>query len=158
MAIFDVAAPPEVVWGCINDVTNYPKLVSGVAEVSIYDGPRTSGGVTRTRAKWTLSFLGYRQSYFNEMVYDSRQSSMTFRLDYSRNSDFDDTVGKWHVALLPNGGSRVTYSAALTLRMWLPKTVVDMLFSKTLGQATAWVGPEAEKRFAAAGGSVLAAA
>jgi hypothetical protein len=72
MAIFDVPAPPEVVWDCINDVASYPKMVSGVAEVSVYDGPRTSGGVTRTRARWTLSFLGYKVAYYNEMVYEPK--------------------------------------------------------------------------------------
>jgi len=158
MATFDVPAPPETVWSCINDIKAYPKMVAGVSDVAIYDGPRSAGGgTTRTKARWTLSFLGYKVTYFNEMIFDPRQNSMTFRLDYSRNSDLDDTVGKWHVKPIPGPDgtthSRVSYSASLTLRMWLPKTVVDMLFASTLGQATSWVGPEAKKRYAAAGGA-----
>ena len=127
-------------------------------------------------------------TYYNEMQYEPKSNSMTFRLDYARNSDLDDTVGKWHVVpiAMPDGSThsrvreraneehcpksaahlirvrltallslcslQVSYSAALTLRMWLPKAVIDMLFSSTLGQATSWVAPEAKKRFAAASG------
>ena len=40
MAIFDVPAPPEIVWDCINDIKSYPKMVSGVAWTSIDDARR----------------------------------------------------------------------------------------------------------------------
>ena len=158
MAVFDVPAPPEVVWDCINDIKQYPKMVSGVTAVQIYDGPKSiGGGGTLTKAQYTLSFVGYKVSYYVELKYEPRLNSMTFHLDYSRNSDLDDTVGHWHVVAIdgPDGAvhSRISYSAALTLRMWLPKAVVDMLFATTLGQATSWVAPEAKKRLAAAGGA-----
>lgn len=157
-AVFDVAAPPSVVWGCINDLKNYPKMVPGVAAMEVYRGPSTSGGVTTTHAKWTLALLGYRLSYYLITKYEPRLNSMTFRLDYSRDSDLSDSVGHWHVVPLsrPDGSthSRVTYSAALTLRGWFPKAVIDLLFATTLGRATAWVSTEALKRVSASGGPV----
>jgi len=153
-AVFEVAAPPEIVWDCINDIKAYPKMVTGVVAVSIYDGPRTSGGVTTKKAQWTLGFMGYKQTYYNVLTFEPRQNSMTFKLDYTRNSDFDDAVGKWYVEPIGDGSSsRVFYSAALQLRIWLPKFVVNALFESTLGQATSWVAPEAMKRLAAAGGA-----
>ena len=159
MAVFDVKAPPDIVWDAILDVRSYPRMVQGVVECEPYDGPTSlGGGATRTRARWTLSFVGYRVSYFVEMLYQPRLDSMTFRLDYSRDSDIDDTVGHWHVVAVPGPDgatyTRVSYSAALTLRMWLPKYVVDLLFATTLGQATSWVAPEATKRLAASGRTV----
>jgi len=157
VTVFDIAAPPATVWACILDLKNYPKMVPGVAAMEIYKAPSASGGTTTTLAKWTLALLGYRLSYYLETRYEPRSNSMTFRLDYSRNSDIDDTVGYWHVAPLNKADgsthSRVTYSAALTLKGWFPKPVVDILFATTIGRATSWVGVEATKRFAAAGGS-----
>lgn len=35
--------------------------------------------------------------YFLTHLYDPKQRSMTFRLDYSRQSDLDDCVGYWYV-------------------------------------------------------------
>jgi len=156
VAVFDVAAPPTTVWECILDLKNYPRMVPGVAAMDLYNGPSTSGGVTTTRAQWTLAVLGYRLSYYLETRHNPSLNSMTFRLDYSRNSDIDDTVGYWHVAPLrrANGElhSRVTYSAALTLKGWFPKPVVDILFATTIGRATGWVAVEAGKRIAAGAG------
>lgn len=149
-AVFDVSAPPSVVWDCINDLKNYPNMVPGVSAMEVYRGPSTSGGVTTTHAKWTLALLGYRLSYYLVTRYEPRLNSMTFRLDYSRDSDISDSVGHWHVVPLagPDGSthSRVTYSAALTLRGWFPKAVIDLLFATTLGRATSWVSSEALKR------------
>eukprot|EP00322_Chrysochromulina_rotalis_P002968 CAMPEP_0115851228 /NCGR_PEP_ID=MMETSP0287-20121206/12374_1 /TAXON_ID=412157 /ORGANISM="Chrysochromulina rotalis, Strain UIO044" /LENGTH=286 /DNA_ID=CAMNT_0003305255 /DNA_START=132 /DNA_END=992 /DNA_ORIENTATION=+ len=157
MAVFDVPAPPSLVWDCILDLKNYPRMVPGVSAMELYYGPSTSGGVTSTKAKWTLSMIGYRLSYYLITKYEPKHNSMTFRLDYSRNSDLDDSVGYWHVAPLPREDgsthSRVTYMAALALRGWFPKSVIDFLFATTLGKATEWVGTEAAKRMSAGGGA-----
>jgi len=153
LAVFDVAAPPEVVWSCINDIKNYPKMVPGVAETQIYD---VSGQVTR--AKYTLALLGYKVSYFLELKFQPRLNSMTFHLDYTRFSDVEDTTGYWHVAPItgPDGAqhSRVSYMAAMMLRGWWPKSVTDFLLATTLGRATGWVGTEAVARHSNAGGAV----
>jgi hypothetical protein len=36
MATFDVAAPPSLVWDCILDLKNYPRMVPGVSAVELY--------------------------------------------------------------------------------------------------------------------------
>ena len=162
MAVFDVPAPPEVVWDCINDIKQYPKMVSGVTAVQIYDGPKSiGGGGTLTKAQYTLSFVGYKVSYYVELKYEPRLNSMTFHLDYSRNSDLDDTVGHWHVVAIdgPDGAvhSRISYSAALTLCGYQSRGRHALRDDPRPSDA---VAPEAKKRLAAggAGGSVVVAA
>jgi len=146
LAVFDVAAPPAVVWACINDLPAYPRMVPGVHATKVYGGG-TRGGVKTTLVTWTLKLLGYSVTYHLEFQHSPSASAAAFALDYSRNSDIDDTVGYWHVAPR-NGGSssRVTYSAALLLKGWFPKPVVDFLLSTTLGRATQWVATEAATR------------
>ncbi|KAL1526518.1 hypothetical protein AB1Y20_015228 [Prymnesium parvum] len=153
VAVFDVAAPPEVVWGCINDLENYPRMVPGVAETSIYSVTPLGGGGKLTKAKYTIAMLGYRVSYFIELKFEPRLNSMTFKLDYTRSSDLDDATGYWHVVPLSGKGgeshSRVTYMAAMKLKAWLPKPITDFLLTTTLGQATGWVVTQAEARHSA---------
>ena len=77
VAIFDVPVPPSIVWDGINDITSYPKMVSGVSSVQIYSGPSTSSGVTRTKAKWTLSFLGYKVCVLTRDTAQGEQRALT---------------------------------------------------------------------------------
>lgn len=156
IAVFDVPAPPKLVWECINDLKEYPRMVPGVSSMQIERTASLSGGGTQTLAKWTVAVLGYKLSYFLDLRYEPRHNTQSFRLDYSKFSDIDDTVGYWHVAprVGPGGEahSRVTYSAALTLRGWFPKSVIDFLMATTLGKATAWVTAESARRLPAGGG------
>mmetsp|Transcript_35550 Transcript_35550/g.74663 ORF Transcript_35550/g.74663 Transcript_35550/m.74663 type:complete len:291 (+) Transcript_35550:83-955(+) len=152
VAVFHVDAPPDVVWSCITDIRQYPRMVPGVAETSVYGTSKTRSGGQHTLVKYTLALLGYRMTYFLDIWYEPKQNSMTFRMDYTRLSDLDDTIGYWHVEPTDTG-SRVTYSAALILRGWWPKPVVNMLLSTSLGRATSWVGIEAAKRLTASGGA-----
>lgn len=104
LAVFDVAAPPALVWQCINDIPAYPRMVPGVAATEVYDSSPLPHGGKLTRAKYTIALLGYRLSYYLDLKYEPKLSSMTFRLDYSRHSDIDDATGYWHVA--PTGEGR----------------------------------------------------
>ena len=97
LASFHVAASPEVVWACINDIRAYPRMVPGVSAIDVY-AESASRGAKLTSAKYTIALLGYKLSYYVAMRYDPRASCMTFKLDYSRLSDVDDAVGYWHVA------------------------------------------------------------
>ena len=115
LAVFDVAAPPEVIWECINDLKSYPRMVPGVAETQIYDTGSLRGGGTLTRAKYTLALLGYRISYYLDLKYEPRLNSMTFHLDYTRLSDIDDTIGYWHVAPIAGPAGDRAVVAARTL-------------------------------------------
>lgn len=67
-----------------------------------------------------------------QLALTCKRPHFLLRLDYSRLSDIDDTVGYWHV-VASGSGSRVTYSAALLLKGWWPKPVIDMLLATSLG-------------------------
>ena len=43
LAVFDVPAPPALVWECINDLPNYPRMVPGVAATTVYGGASRGG-------------------------------------------------------------------------------------------------------------------
>ncbi len=79
---------------------------------------------------------------------------MTFRLDYNRRSDLDDSVGYWYVQ--PKGRPsrdgeqvcRVFYSCDTKMRQWVPGPVYALLTKKALTQTTTWVYDEALKEWA----------
>ena len=48
-----------------------------------------------------LSFF-LKFDYFCEHIYYPKYSSMIWTLDYDKQSDFDNTVGIWHVKENPN--------------------------------------------------------
>ena len=72
-------------------------MVSGVSDTQIYESSKLSGGGSLTKAQFTLAMLGYKLTYYLVLRYEPRKQSMVFRLDYSRYSDLDDSVGYWHV-------------------------------------------------------------
>ena len=92
VATFDVQAPPALVWECINDLPSYPRMVPGVSETRIY-GTSFRAGVRQTYVTWTLRLMGYSVRYHLNYKYSPSQSAAVFSLDYTRNSDVDDTVG-----------------------------------------------------------------
>jgi len=71
---------------------------------------------------------------------------VTWTLDYDKKSDLDDSVGYWYVQENSNVDklTRVYYSVHVKVPEWLPSFAVDMLKTKALKSATAWVKVEAE--------------
>ena len=73
------------------------------------------------------------------------EKSLTWSLDYSKYSDFDDCQGHWHLEPVDDSTTRVFYAADLMLRGAVPKPVLNILSKKALKEATGWVKREAEK-------------
>ena len=126
MAIFDVPAPPEIVWDCINDVKSYPKMVSGVDSCVTY-ADATQGGLQVVKSEYEISALHMRFKYYVKHTFDPAQRCMVFHLDYDRRSDLDDTVGYWYVDPRGRAVCRVYYSCECKLRGWVPGPVYNML-------------------------------
>ena len=159
VAVQDIAAAPDVVWSRILAFKDYPRMVNGVKETSVYEDKKS--GDTRTlKVRMKLGMMGVSLEYFIKHTYAPKQSVMTWTLDYSKSSDLIDSVGYWCILEHPSmpGATRVLYSVDAAFPSWVPGFVVNVLTSKALTDATAWVKIESEKAQQKLGGLPSASA
>ena len=125
-------------------------MVSGVAESKNY-----AEVMHKNKTKTMLTHIVLKvavmkfSGYFHHTYYPPPLSSVTWTLDYGRTSDYVDSVGYWHVAPHPDAPktkSRLYYSVNLIPADFVPEWIVNILQKQALGQATAWVKYESEKR------------
>lgn len=141
VAIQDIQATPEAIWNRIRAFREYPGMVNYVEQCEPYleDGHDL-------RVRFVLSVVGFRYEYY--ILHDFRpdQGYMTWTLDYSRESDLDDSVGYWVVEEVQErpGFSRLYYSIDMRTRGWMPGFLRRMIARQGLEDATAWVKKEAE--------------
>jgi ribosome-associated toxin RatA of RatAB toxin-antitoxin module len=144
LAVFRVHAPPEVTWATINDFKNYPKYISEVKDIEVY---KKDGGNIDVR--FAISSWGVSIEYFIHHDYDMANRWGTWTLDYTRESDLDDSVGFWRVT--PVDGqpeqSTVEYSVDIAIKGWVPGFVRGLLVDNGLKAATTWVKVQSEKRY-----------
>jgi len=142
----DISAPSDLVWGRILDYDNYAKMVPKTVESKNYNveqhktGPRNPLAQTiYTRMK--VGFPMLKLEFFIKHLYYPALNSLTWTLDYTKTSDFDDSCGYWYVIPHPDNSkmTRVYYSVQVSMFDWVPKFVVDFMSSKALTDATGWV-------------------
>jgi len=85
MAVQDVAAPPATVWKRIVSYDRYPDWVNYVQECEIYEKQGD-----RIKVRFVLKGLGFNIEYYIDHVFHPELGYMTWTLDYSRLSDFDE--------------------------------------------------------------------
>ncbi len=141
IVVQDVNASPEVIWSRITRYDKYPQWVSGVLECAEYENQGE-----RIKVRFLVGAMGTKVAYYVDHVYKPAEGWMTWTLDYTRESDLDDSVGFWRVEALPEkpGWSRVTYSVDVRLRGWVPGFIETLIAKRGLTQATEWVKREAE--------------
>ena len=147
LVVQDVHAPPDVVWDRILDFDHYVGMVPKTAESSNYQVIRHKATkrdpleqTIFTKMKVGLPLVP-KMTFFVKHLYYPELNSLTWTLDYTRKSDFDDSVGYWYVIphpTLPNW-SRVYYSVSVSMYDWVPKAVVNFMSTKALTDATGWV-------------------
>ena len=95
-----------------------------------------------------LTFLTTQYESYYDHKYHPRESSMTWRLDYEKTSDFDDVSGHWHVEEHPSNpqASRVFYACDVKMSSAVPGPILNYLSKQALKQATGWVKKESEKK------------
>lgn len=145
MAIFKVNASPDVTWAVINDFASYPKWIDEVKKAEVY---KKDGG--RIDVAFTIKSFPVTIDYFIHHDYDMAGRWGTWTLDYSRESDLDDSVGFWRVSPVEGnpGQSIVEYSVDIKIKGWVPGFIREMLVDNGLKQATSWVKIQSEKRAA----------
>lgn len=141
VAVMDIHAAPSVIWSRITNYSMYPTWVDHVSECGVY---RQEPGLIFTR--FVLSTMGMSIEYYIRHVDRHNDGYLTWTLDYSRNSDFDDSVGYWRVTPLDSTTSRLEYSVAILVKGYVPDFIVDMVTSKGLTNATSWVKKQSEGR------------
>jgi len=141
MAIQDIQASPETVWNRIAAFREYPEMVAHVSECEPY---LEEGDDVRVR--FVLKILAFRYEYYIRHDFQPERGYVTWTLDYSRESDLDDSVGYWAVEEHPDrpGHSRLFYSIDMRTRGWMPGFIRNMIARQGLEDATGWVKREAE--------------
>ena len=145
VAIMDVAAPPDDVWAIILDFSHYPDWVDQLAVCSPY---RESGD--HRYVQFEIRSLGMSVEYFIDHTVHRDAGYVTWALDYSRESDLDDSVGYWFIRPHPDhaGWSRVEYTVDVRVASAVPSFIEDIVAKKGLRDATSWLPKAAEARAA----------
>ncbi|NOY27211.1 MAG: hypothetical protein GXP62_15185 [Oligoflexia bacterium] len=141
VSVMDVHGSSEQVWAVIDDFSSYPDWIDDLDECEVYG--RTEHQVL---VRFKLRVLGRDVEYFIDHNRRPDLGYMTWQLDYSRDSDIDDSTGYWLVYAAPGhpGYTRVEYSVDLRVKGWVPAFVEDMLANKGLDKATSWVKVQVE--------------
>ena len=142
----DVNASEAICMSKIRDLTSYHKYIPTVKKVTMYDEKKLFNGTIRSKAQFDVSVFRVGFRYFIDLTYIPKYNTLTWTLDYSRNSDFDDSIGHWQVMKHPskNGWSRVLYSCNIKLFPWIPGFVVTFLTKTALVESTTWVKKQSE--------------
>ena len=142
VAVFDVKAPKDKVWGVVTNYSMYPKWVDGVSKC----GPYKREG-NNVYVDFVLSTMGLDVQYYIKHVINPTAGLITWTLDYTRSSDLDDSVGYWRVTPVTTTPplTRVEYSASIAISGWVPGFVKTMIEDKGLQNATSWVKTQSEK-------------
>lgn len=139
LVVQDVRAPTHIVWDRILDFNSYSKMVPKTMESQIYK--REKAGRAGAERIWVRMKVGFtpapRLTFFVKHLYQPQLNSMTWTLDYSRKSDFDDSCGYWYVVPHPQNKdwTRVYYSVEVSMFSWVPKFVVDFMSKQALTDA-----------------------
>lgn len=142
VAIFKVSAPSKTIWRVINNFPKYPGWIEGgyLEKLNVY---KREGDKIFVQFDLNLGWLGGRWTYYVEHYYPAGKGWGTWKLDYSRNSDLDDSVGFWRVREISNLESVVTYSVNISVSN-VPAAVSNLIGSSSVGDAIKWVKEQSE--------------
>ena len=141
VAIMDINASPERVWEIILNYGGYPSWIDNLESTEIY-----AQGGGHYKGQFNLSVMLTDVTYYIDHHHQPAKGYLTWHLDYTRESDIDDSTGYWLVYPTPGyeGWTRVEYTVDLRLKGWVPGIVENMLAKKGLILATSWVKKQAE--------------
>jgi hypothetical protein len=139
VAFMNINATPEKVWSKITAFNMYPSWVDNVQKCTAYS---KSGSLIYV--DFALSVMGIGVEYYVRHDYQPALGYLTWTLDYTRQSDLDDSVGYWRVTALSPTQTRLEYSVDIRFKGWIPGFAQEMISSKGLTTATSWVKKQSE--------------
>jgi len=141
VAIFRVNAPADTVWATINNFQSYPKWIDNLSKCAVYKREGDAIDV-----EFVIKGFGFSARYFIHHTYHQAERWGTWTLDYTRESDLDDSVGFWRVTPWAENPAQsvVEYSVDVQVRGWIPGFVRGLFVDKGLQQATEWVKIQSE--------------
>ena len=167
--VWDVKAPPSVVWDCLLDFKSYPQTIPTVREVVMYtnthlkedyraekpvdfeDGTAAickHGVPSVTRAQFSLSKFRLKIAALHKYRPHPKGDYMIFTLDpASRNMALKYAKGIWYTQSNPEGKegyTRVWLLCELRVSKLLPQWIVDYAASRAMPRATTWLKPQTE--------------
>jgi len=142
VAIFKVAAPSKMIWRVINNFPKYPEWIGSQLErINVY---KRDGDKIFVEFDLNLGWLLGNWTYYVEHYYPAGKGWGTWKLDYNRLSDLDDSVGFWRVREIPNSSECVvTYSVNISVSS-VPSAVSNMIGSSSVEEAIKWVKEQSE--------------
>ena len=143
VAIMDIAADEKTIWSVITDFNSYSNWIDQLSECEIY---KKEG--QHIFSRFLISAAMMKIEYYIDHTYYPDKGYMTWHLDYSRQSDLDDSTGYWLTYPSPDDPTktRLEYSIDLRTKGWIPKFVENMLANQGLEDGTKWVKKQSEKR------------
>lgn len=147
VAVFKVNASPKSIWAVIEDFEKYPQWISSLSECKTYKKEDDKIFVEFTVKVWPVTTTYYIEHYYP----GEKKGWGTWKLDYSRLSDLDDSVGFWRVTPVEGKSDQsiVSYSVDVRVKSALLKLVKNLIVKRGLKEATQWVKTESEKYEAA---------
>lgn len=141
IGVIDIAAPPDTVWSRITGFEHYPEWVGPVDLCEVY---HQVGDTTNTHV--IISGFLYSYEYFLTNIFWPEHGTLTWTLDYSRESEFDDCTGMWYVEPHPEkeGWSRAWFSSDLKLNAAIPGFLMGWIKKKGIRDAISWVKEQSE--------------
>ena len=160
LVVQDVDAPTDVVWGRILDYDNYANMVPKTVESKNYrvvEHKPTKANNFLEKEIYTRMKVGFPmlklEFFVRHFLHIHHHKSLTWTLDYTKESDFDDSCGYWYCVPHPDDPderTRLYYSVQVSMFDWVPAFVVDFMSKKALTDATAWVKKYSEMEWAKA--------
>jgi hypothetical protein len=134
ISVQDVEAPTDVVWGQILDFDTYNQKAPSTSESEIYKTEDLLDGQKRIWARIKVGIPGVRLQYHVNHLYEPKKNSLTWTLDYSKKSDFDDSAGFWYVIKHPDrpNHTRLFYSLEVRVFPWVPQFAVNLMSKQIL--------------------------
>lgn len=134
ISVQDVEAPVDIVWGQILDFDTYYQKAPSTSESETYKTESLRDGQKRIWARIKVGIPGLRLQYHVNHLYEPKKKSMTWTLDYSKKSDFDDSAGFWYVVKHPDrpDHTRLFYSLEVRVFSWVPQFAVNLMSKQIL--------------------------